>query len=679
MSAYRALLSPLTIRHHNFKNRVFSSGHAPGYADAGKPGERYQAYYEEKAKGGIGLAVFGGSSNISRESGSVYGQIFVGSDDVIPHFRAFSDRMHRHGTKLMCQITHMGRRTSWDGGDWMPTMAPSVIRDPAHHSVPYEMSARDIRRVVGSFAEAARRCREGGLDGCEILATTHLLGQFLSPLSNRREDDYGGGLENRSRMLFEVIESVRAAVGEDFLVGVRYAADESNEDGLPSEEGVELARMLGSHGGADFLDVNGAYGGTTHGMAENFPGMAFKSAPYAELARRVREASRLPVLQAARLSDAATANWAVENGYVDIAGLTRPLMADPHLVAKLERGEEARIRPCVGAGYCIDRIYGGKEALCLHNVSTGREQTLPHAIEKADGKKRVIIIGGGPSGLEAARISALRGHEVILFEAASELGGQTLLAARAAWRREIAAIPGWLAMELEALGVKVETNRYVDGEEVLALQPDYVVVATGGIPAFDLPEGGEELAVSSWDLLGATAQAAGDVIVYDEGGSHAGISVADWLAEQGSKVELVTPDRMVGRAIGGLNYPIYLRNLYREGVTLTPDCRLLGLRREGNHIVARFHNSYARALVERRVQQVVVEQTTSPADGPYRMLIDHSRNLGEVDVDALLDGRPQEGSANPAGSFLLFRTGDAVAARDIHAALLDANRLCRTF
>lgn len=679
MSAYKSLFSPLTIRGCTFKNRVFSSGHAPGYAESGKPGERYQAYYEEKAKGGIGLAVFGGSSNVSRDSGSIYGQIYVGSDDIVPYFHAFSERMHRYDTKLMCQITHMGRRTSWDGGDWLPTMAPSVIRDPAHHSVPYEMSSQDIRRVVSAFADAARRCRDGGLDGCEILATTHLLGQFLSPLSNRRQDGYGGELTSRSRLLFEVIDATREAVGSGFLIGVRFAADESNEQGLPSEEGVELGRMIGVHGGADFIDVNGAYGGTTLGMSENFPGMAFRSAPYVELAGRVRQASGLPVLQAARLSDAATANWAIENAYVDLAGMTRPLMADPHLVAKLERGEEARIRPCVGAGYCIDRLYEGKEALCIHNVSTGREMTLPHDIEKAEEKKRVVVIGGGPSGLEAARVSALRGHDVVLLEAASELGGQAVLAGRAGWRREMEAIPGWLQMELSALGVRVETNRYIEGAEALELDPDYVVVATGGIPNFDMPEGGEDLAVSSWDILSGGVKAAGEVLVYDEGGTHAALSLVDWLGSQSSKVEIVTPDRAIGRAIGGLNYPIYLRDLYKQGATMTPDCRLLGLRREGNQIIARFQNVYAREPIERRVQQVVIEQGTVPADGPYQALIERSRNLGEVNIEALVAGRPQRSQVNPDGRFMLFRIGDAVASRDIHAALLDANRLCRTF
>ncbi len=677
MSAYGNLLAPITIRGRTFRNRVLSTGHAPGYAENGRPGERYQAYHEEKARGGIGLTIFGGSSNIARDSGSIYGQIYVGDDGIIPHFRTFAERIHRLGAGLMCQITHMGRRTGWAGGDWLPTMGPSVIRDPAHHSVPYQMSVRDVARVVRAFADAARRCRDGGLDGCEILATTHLLGQFLSPLSNSRDDHYGGDLEGRARFLLEVTEAARNAVGDDFIVGVRFAADESNEGGLTPDEGIELARRLGAQGAVDFLNVNGAFGGSDHGLAETFPGMAFASAPYVALAGRVRAASGLPVFQAARLSDPATADWAVGEGLVDMAGLTRPHMADPHIVAKLQRGDEARIRPCVGAGYCIDRIYGGRDALCLHNVSTGREADLPHEIPAADHRRRVVVIGGGPAGMEAARVATLRGHAVTLYEAGPRLGGQVLLAARAGWRKEMIGIADWLAAELDHLGVAVRLNRFVEGPEVLDDETDVVIVATGGIPDTDLPEGGGELAVTTWELLGGEVQPADDILLYDESGGHGAIATADWLAASGARLEMVTPDREPGRNIGGQNLPIYLRNLYRAGARFTPNHRLLGLRRDGNRLVAVLWNDYARTQVERTAAQVVVDRCTLPADQPFQALVAGARNLGETDVEALVALGAQPGEANRQGAYWLFRIGDAVAARDIHAAMLDANRLAR--
>lgn len=677
MSRYAHLLSPITLRGHTFRNRVLSTGHAPGYTENGKPGERYQAYHEEKAKGGIGLTIFGGSSNISRESGSIYGQIFVGSDEIIPCFRQFATRVQRHGAGIMCQITHMGRRTGWAGGDWLPTMGPSVVRDPAHHSVPYEMSARDIARVTRDFAMAAWRCREGGLDGCEVLASTHLLGQFLSPLSNKRSDAYGGALENRARFLLEVLEAVREKVGDEFICGVRFVADESNEGGTGAEDGIALATMIGAQGCVDFLNVNGAYGGTDHGLAEAFPGMAFKSAPYIELARRVREASGLAVFQAARLSDPATADWAIGAGMVDMAGLTRPHMADPHIVAKLSRGEEQRIRPCVGAGYCIDRIYGGRDALCAHNVSTGREASLPHVVAPAEIKKRVVVIGGGPAGMEAARIAALRGHAVTLHEAGPRLGGQILLAQRAGWRKSLIGIADWLASEIQALGVDVRLNSWVDGLDSVTGIPDVAIVATGGVPDTSLPEGGEDLVATTWGLLSGEVRPADDILLYDETGGHGALSTADWLASNGASVEVVTPDRQVGRGIGGQNLPVYLRNLYRATARLTPDHRLLSVRRDGNALIATLWNEFARERTERRAAQVVVDRCTQPADGPFQALKAGSMNLGEVDVEALVALMPQTLSANPNGRYALFRIGDAVAARDIHAAILDANRLVR--
>jgi 2,4-dienoyl-CoA reductase-like NADH-dependent reductase (Old Yellow Enzyme family) len=679
MAAYKSLLSPLTIRGRTFRNRVLSTSHAPCYTENGMPGERYQAYHEEKARGGIGLTMFGGSSTISREAGSIHGRIYVGSDDIIPVFRQFAKRIHRHGAALMCQITHMGRRTGWAGGDWLPTMAPSPIRDPAHHSVPYEMSARDIARVTRDFAEAALRCREGGLDGCEILTTTHLLGQFLSPLSNKRTDAYGGALENRVRFILEVVEAARERVGDDFILGVRFAADESNEGGLPPEEGIAVAKILGEQGAADFLNVNGAYGGTDHGLAENVPGMAFKSAPYIELARRVKEASGLPTFQAARLSDPATADWAIAQGLVDMAGLTRPHIADPHLVRKLLRGEETRIRPCVGAGFCIDRAYAGKDSLCVQNASTGRETSLPHEIARATHSKRVTVIGGGPAGMEAARICALRGHDVTLHEAGARLGGQILLAARAGWRKDMIGIADWLASEIETLHVDVRLGSWIDGPEVLEDAPDTVIVATGGVPDTALPEGGGEFAATTWDVLSGNAPALGDVLIYDETGGHGGISTADFLAAQGARIELATPDHFAGLTIGGQNLPIYLRNLYRCSARLTPDHRLLSIRRDGNGLVATLWNDYARAREERHVAQVIVERCTLPADGPFKALKDRSRNLGEIDAEKMIAVEAQPEASNPNGAFSLFRIGDALASRDIHAAILDANRLCRTF
>ncbi len=675
--AYKALMAPLKLRHLTLRNRVMSSAHAPGYTDGGIPNERYQAYHEEKAKGGVALTMFGGSSNVARDAGSIYGQIYVGSDQIVPHFRAFSRRIHKHGAALMCQVSHMGRRTSWDAGDWFSTIAPSVVRDPAHHSMPRAMSGQDILRITRAFGRAARRCYEGELDGFELLATTHLLGQFLSPLSNRRTDAYGGTLENRARFLIQVINEARDCAGDDIVIGVRYAADEANEGGIPQEEGLEIARLIARTGAIDFINVNGGYAGTATGMAETYPGMAFASAPYIALAGKVREASGLPVFQAARIADAATANYAIESGLLDMVGMTRPHMADPHLVSKLLKGEEARIRPCVGAGYCIDRGYNGRDALCLFNAATGRELTMPHVIAPSPARKRVVVVGGGPAGLEAARVCGERGHDVVLFEAAERLGGQLVLAGRATWRRDMSAIIGWFESELARLGVRIERGVFADADIVEAETPDVVIVATGGVPLQDMPEGGEDLAVASWDVLSGQRPVEGHVLVYDETGSHSGLSTAEFVANTGAEVDLVTPDRQVGLSIGGLNYPIHLRELYRLGVRLSPDRRLLGAVRSGNGITVRLLNCYSREVEEKQVDVLVTNFGTEPADELFQALVPKSSNLGEIDIDALADGRLNVPELNPGGDVMLFRLGDAVASRNVHAAIFDALRICK--
>lgn len=677
MSQYENLLSPITIKDRTFKNRVFSSAHAPGYAESGMPGERYQAYHEAKARGGIGLTMFGGSSNVSRDSGSIYGQIYVGDDRIVPVFRSFADRIRRHGAGIMCQITHMGRRTTWDSGDWLPTKGPSARRDPAHHSAPYAISSREIARIVAAFADGARRCREGGLDGVEILGSSHIVGQFLSPLSNFRDDDYGGGLDNRIRFLLQVLEACREAVGDDFIISFRGNFDESNEDGLPAEEGVEIARRLGRHSVVDILNVNGAYGGTDMGLTEYMPGMAFPAAPYVDLARRVREASGLPTFQAARLSDPATADWAIGEGYVDMAGMTRPHMADPEIVAKLERGEEERIRPCVGAGYCLDRIYAGRDALCQHNVSTGREAWLPAEVPRSPDCKKAVVVGGGPAGMEAARVLALRGHSVTLFEAADRLGGQVRLAALGGWRKDMIGTVDWLAAELDRLNVEVVTNLYAEAGDVADRDPDIVIVATGGMPETELPNGGGDLIATVWDVLGGQVQTAGEVLIVDALGGHAALSLADRLSGDGVRVTLATPDRHLGRAIGGQNVPVYMRNLTRRGVAALTDRVLKGVRREGNRTVAEFRHAFSRESSEVTADTIVADLGIVSLTAVFDDLLPRSRNFGEVDHDGLVALEPQPDTANPDGTFQLFRIGDALAARDMHAAILDANRLCR--
>ena len=558
----------------------------------------------------------------------------------------------------------------------MGTLGPSAIRDPAHNAMPRVAEREDLDRITRQYGDAALRCQEGGLDGCEILASVHLIGQFLSPLSNDRDDEYGGSLENRARLLIDVLTEVRSRVGDDFVVGLRFTANEANEGGFDADEGVALAGIIGQAGLVDYLHVNGAYGGSAKGMSETFPGMGKPSAPFLDLAKHVRQSSGLPVMQAARITDLATARFAIEDGCLDLVGMVRPHIADPAIVTKLMAGQEDRIRPCVGAALCMDRVDLGGDMVCIHNVSAGREGMFPEQIQRADVSKTVAVVGGGPAGLEAARVAALRGHKVVLFEATDELGGQVVLAARAGWRKDLAGITDWLADEITRLNVEIRFNCLAEADDVLATAPDVVVVATGGVPHVRLNQGGGHLVQSTWEILSGEVPPAETILIYDEVGAHAAISVADWLSGQGHGVELVTPGRTCGAGLGSINYPTYLTNLYAAGARLTPDQILVGVRRDGNGLVATLRNTLTRSTDERHVAQVIADQGTLPNDAVFADLKGVSRNRGQMDLDAFADGRPQAVSGDPG--FDLYRVGDAVSGRDIHAAIFDGNRIGRT-
>ena len=675
------LLEPFRLKHLTLKNRIISTSHEPAYSEEALPKARYRLYHEEKAKGGIGMTMIGGSSIVAPDSPQAFGNLYVGGDAIIPWFRELTDAVHAHGAAVMCQITHLGRRTSWAKEHWLPVISASPVREPAHRAFPKEMEDFDFERVVRAYGAGARRCRDGGLDGIEIEAYGHLFDAFWSPNTNEREDEYGAqNMENRLRFSLDVLKEIRRQVGDDYIVGLRMVIDETLENGLKRSDGLQIAQTMAESGLIDFINVIQGYIGTDEALSHVIPGMGTPAGPHLDLAREVKKLVKLPVMQAARVNDVATARHAISSGAVDLIGMTRAHMADPHIVAKIMRGEESRIRPCVGAGYCIDRIYQGGEALCLHNPATGREETMPHVVPKTTGaKKKIVIVGAGPAGLEAARVSAHRGHKVVLFEAADKPGGQILLAAKLQRRREIVGIAEWLAGEVETLGVDCRFNTYAEAPDVLAEEPDIVVIATGGLPNAGRLQFGADLATSSWDVLGAQVPVAPEVLVFDDHGGHEGSTLAEYVVNQGAKLEYVTPERLIGVDVGGLNYPAYYKALYAAKTTITVNHRLKGIRRDGNKLVAVLSNDYDKSESERRVDQVIAEHGTLPAAETYFALKDQSSNRGEIDLEAMIANKPQQLVRNPQGRFQLFRVGDAVASRNIHAALYESLRLCLQF
>lgn len=673
MASTDPLLNPFTLKGLTLKNRVVSTPHAPAYADDGMPGERYQRYHEEKARGGIGMTMFGGSSCVGPDSPSVFGQLDVSHDRVIPFFQRFSERISAFDCGLICQISHLGRRTTWNAADWLPVMAPSRVREPAHRGFPKEMDQADINRAIGYFADAAWRCKEGGLDGVEVLIHGHLPGQFLAPDTNQRTDGYGGSFANRFRFVRELLQAVRLRVGDDFIVGARMVSTEDFAGGQTLEEGIASAQLVEQEQLADYLTINYGFIGSDHGLAHHMPGMSHGLAPWLHHVAALRKETRLPLIHSCRLNDLSTARYAVQEGILDLVGMTRAHMADPHIVNKLRAGREEEIRPCVGAAYCIDRIYGEGEALCLHNAATGREATMPHVIARSpDAGRKIVVIGGGPAGLEAARVSAERGHKVVLFEATSQLGGQLALACKATWRRDLSSLIDYYARRLEALGVDVRWNTFAESAHIEAEMPDIVIIATGGTPdVTDVP--GHEHALSVWDVLSGQPLS-GSVLVYDDNGQHQAPSCADVLAEAGATVEIVTPDRSVAAEMGGVNFSIYLQRFYQKGVAMTPNHRLSGIEPVGNRLEVTFSNEFGGPDIARVVDHVVIEHGTLPADELFHELRTASANGGELDLDAYTSGLPQP--LADANGYQLYRIGDAVASRNVHAAVYDALRLC---
>jgi len=674
------LLQPFNLKHLRLKNRIMTTSHEPAYPEDGMPKDRYRAYHEERAKAGVALAMTAGSAAVSRDSPPVFNNVLAYSDDVVPWIRNLTGSCHEHGCAVMIQLTHLGRRTTWNKGHWLPSVSSSKHREPAHKAFPKLIEDWDIERIINDFADAAERMKAGGMDGIELQVYGHLLDQFWSPLSNDLVGPYGADtLENRMRFPMDVLAGIRKRVGSEFIVGFRYTADEVQKGGITAAEGIEISKKLAASGQLDFLNVIRGRIHTDPAMTDVIPVQGMPGAPHLDFAGEVKKATGMPTFHAARIPDIATARHAIKSGLLDMVGMTRAHMADPHIVRKLVQGREIDIRPCVGATYCLDRIYQGGEALCIHNAATGRELTMPHDIPPASVRHKVVVVGAGPAGLEAARVCAERGHDVTVLEAQANAGGQVRICAMTPRRREMMSIIEWREEQCTAKGVTFKFNHYAEGDDVTALEPDVVIIATGGLPNIELFESGEEatLVETSWDMITGDVKPAEDILIYDESGDHPALQAAEIAADSGSKVEIMTPDRIFAPDIMAMNLVPYMRTLQDKDVTFTVARRLLGVERKGNKLVATIGTDYSEHTDTKEYDQVVVNYGTLPVDELYLELKPLSSNGGAVDHERLIKGEVQNCVRNADGKFQLFRIGDAVSARNTHAAIYDALRLAK--
>lgn len=671
------LLQPLQIKHLKLRNRIMLTSHEPAYPEDGMPKERYRAYHVERAKAGVALTMTAGSAAVSKDSPPVFNNVLAYKDEVVPWLRDLTDECHEHGAAVMIQLTHLGRRTRWDKGDWLPAVSSTGRHEPAHRAYPKKAEDWDIERIITNYADAAERMKAAGLDGIELEAYGHLLDQFWSPLTNELEGDYGGSLDNRMRLSLQVLATIRERVGPNFLVGIRYTADEVIDGGLTKSDGLEISHKLKDSGLVDFLNVIRGHIEVDAGLTDVIPIQGMPSAPHLDFAGEIRASTGMATFHGAKIQDVATARHAIASGKIDMVGMTRAHMTDPHIVRKIIERREDEIRPCVGANYCLDRIYQGGAAYCIHNPSTGRELTMPHTVHKAEQSRRVVIVGAGPAGLEVARVTAERGHKVTVFEAANHPGGQVRLTAQSPRRREMMGIIDWRMAQCEKLGVDFRFNTWAEADAVLGEGPDVAVIATGGMPDIQILREGNELAVSAWDIISGDVRPGANVLVFDEAGDHAGLQAAEFIANTGGKVEIMTADRSFAPEVMGMNLVPYMRSLQKKDTIFTVSYRLESIRRDNNRLMAQIGSDYGGIDFEREYDQIVVNDATRPMDELYFELRPLSRNLGIVDYDAFIDVRAQNVVRNAESSFELYRIGDAVSARNTHAAIYDGFRLGR--
>ena len=670
------LLQPYKLKHLTLRNRIMTTSHEPAYPEDGMPKDRYRLYHLERAKAGVALTMTAGSAAVSKDSPPVFNNILAYKDEVVPWLKRLSDDCHEAGAAVMIQLTHLGRRTRWDKGDWLPVIGAGPSREPAHRAFPKVAEDWDIDRIITDYADAAERMQAAGLDGVEFECYGHLMDQFMSPFTNALAAPYGGSLENRARFAMDVLAACRKRVGDQFLLGVRYTADEAEAGGIDADEGIAIGKIFRDSGLVDFLNIIKGRIHTDPAMTDVIPIQGMRSAPHLDFAGRVRAEVGLPTFHAARIPDVATARYAVQSGQLDMVGMTRAHMADPHIVRKIIEGREEDIRPCVGATYCLDRIYQGGMALCIHNPATGREETMPHSVTAAAEQKQVVIVGAGPAGLEAARVAAERGHRVSVLEAADQPGGQVRLTMQTKRRAEMIGIIDWRMAQCAARGVSFQFNTYAEAADVLALSPDVVIIATGGMPEPAELEFGSDLTVSAWDILSGDVKPGSNVLLYDDAGDHTALQAAQRLAESGAVVEVMTPDRSFAPEVMGMNLVPYMRALQDKPVTFTVTYRLRGVQRDGNQLRAVIGSDYMDVKKERSFDQIVINHGTQPLADLYFDLKPQSQNLGAIDYDALIAGLPQPQGDGPAG-FVLYRIGDAVASRNTHAAIYDALRLTK--
>ncbi|MDA1070882.1 MAG: FAD-dependent oxidoreductase [Proteobacteria bacterium] len=572
------LFSPLQIKNVTLKNRIFSTGHMTTLVTGYKPNEDLAAYHEARARGGAGLVVI---EVASVHSSAIYPShtIMADTDDCIPGYQRIARAVHQYDCRAFGQLFHPGRENfeSVDGSAPV-AYAPSAVPNERFHVMPRPMSRALIHDVIDGYGDAAVRLREGGLDGVEIVASHgYLPAQFLNPKVNLRTDDYGGSLENRVRFIAEIVQNVRAKVGEDFVVGLRISGDEQSYDGLELAGATAAIELLEAAGGLDYYNVIAGSSASLGGSVHIVPPMFIENGYVAPYAATIRAKVKAPVFVAGRINQPQQAEEILKSGQADMIGMTRAQIADPEMANKAREGRIDDIRACIGCNQaCIGHMHMGYGISCIQHPETGRELAFGTRRPAARARK-VLVAGGGPGGMKAAAVAAERGHEVILCEAAAQLGGQALLAQALPGRAEFGGIVTNLAREMELAGVTVRRNTNVDRALIEAEAPDAVIVATGARPAPVAIEGAEEAhMVEAWAVIRGEANVGGRVVIADWRCDWIGMGLAEMLARNGCDVTLAVDGYMPGQTIQMYVRDHWAATLQKLGVKVIPYARLFG-------------------------------------------------------------------------------------------------------